>query len=159
LRPPAAACLPYDPERREIVLVEQFRWPPYSVGDPGWLWEIPAGIVAEGEDPAECMKRELREEAGLRAGRLIKLFEGYPIPGYGSERLAIFLGLDLEHVERDLEEDEFIEVVSLPLREAVRMVRSGRIRDLKTALGILLAWQAIQSGEVSAGSGPSSGVP
>ncbi|RLG40590.1 MAG: ADP-ribose pyrophosphatase [Thermoproteota archaeon] len=150
--PGAAAVVPV--EAGEVYLVRQWR---YAVGEN--LLEIPAGTREEGETLEECASRELREEAGLRAGRLIKLFEGYPIPGYGSERLAIFLGLDLEHVERDLEEDEFIEVVSLPLREAVRMVRSGRIRDLKTALGILLAWQAIQSGEVSAGSGPSSGVP
>ncbi|MDK2464262.1 MAG: NUDIX hydrolase, partial [Candidatus Korarchaeota archaeon] len=123
------------------------------------LLEIPAGTREEGETLEECASRELMEEAGLRAGRLVRLFEGYPTPGYGSERLAIFLGLDLEHVERDLEEDEFLEVVRMPLREAVRMVRTGLIRDLKTALGILLAWQAIQLGEVSPGSGPSSGAP
>ena len=143
LRPPAAACLPYDPERREIVLVEQFRWPPYSVGDPGWLWEIPAGIVAEGEDPAECMKRELREEAGLEVAELEPVLTYFSTPGTTTEKIYLYFarvstaGLE-GRVGGAEEENEDIRVHVLSYEEAWRKVQEGVIRDGKTLLALLL---------------------
>ncbi len=139
--PGAAAIVPV--KEGVIYLVRQWR---YAVGED--LLEIPAGTREEEETLEECASRELREEAGLRAGKLVKLFEGYPVPGYGSERIAIFLAMELEEAEPEAEEDEFIEIVKVPLEDAVRRVREGQIRDLKTALGILLAHEAIQSGQV-----------
>lgn len=137
--PGAAAVVPVRGD--SVYLVRQWR---YAVGEE--LLEIPAGTREGGESLEECALRELREETGLVAGRLTKLFEGYPVPGYGSERLAIFLATELGESKQEVEEDEFIQVVRIPLDEAVRMVLDGEIRDLKTALGILLTIDRLSSG-------------
>jgi ADP-ribose diphosphatase len=119
----------------KIVLIRQHR---HAVGTS--LIEIPAGTMDKGdESPEECAQRELAEEAGFRAGRLVKLFGGYLVPGYADEFMHFYLALDLIEAKLPPDEDEFIETLICPMPEALRMIRDGRIVDSKTALALLLA--------------------
>jgi ADP-ribose pyrophosphatase len=119
----------------QIVLIRQHR---HAVGTS--LIEIPAGTMDKGnESPEECVQRELAEEAGFRAGRLVKLFGGYLVPGYADEFMHFYLAFDLIAAPLPPDEDEFIETMTCPLSDALRMIRDGRIVDSKTALALLLA--------------------
>ena len=104
------------------------------------LVEIPAGNMdRENETVEECVQRELAEEAGFGAGRLVKLFEGYLVPGYCNEYMHFFLALDLHPAALPADEDEFIRTMTVPFAEAARMIREKEIIDAKTALGIQMA--------------------
>lgn len=129
----AVGMVPLDGEGR-VILVRQYRHAP---GEE--LLEIPAGKLAPGEDPMHCAERELLEEVGCRAGKWIKLAAFYTSPGFSDEMLYLFLALQLREGEASPEEDEFLEVVRLPLEEALRRVESGEIRDSKTVAGLALA--------------------
>lgn len=131
--PGGAAILPLLDDGR-ILLIRQFR---PAAG--GMLWEIPAGRVDPGESPEECVAREIVEEIGYRAGRIDQIGELLPAVGFCDERIHLFLGRDLEQVERALEADEYIEVVPVAAAEAMNMVLRGEISDGKTQLALLLA--------------------
>jgi len=137
----AAAVLPlYGPEDCEqgtgpdVVLLRQFR---YASG--GTLWEAPAGKLDEGEAPEVCAFRELEEEAGIKASRLIPLTTLLTTPGFSDERVHLFLATGLEDGQQALEEHEVIECHRMPLSRAVDMVLSGDIVDGKTVSLLLLA--------------------
>ena len=139
--PGAAAVLPvYRAEERPegagpaVVLLRQYR---YAAG--GEIWEVPAGKLEEGESPTSCARRELEEEAGLRARELRPLTTIYTTPGFTDERIHLFLALGLEPGEAAHEETEFIRPHVLPLDEAIELVRSGGIRDSKTVCTLLHA--------------------
>jgi nudix-type nucleoside diphosphatase (YffH/AdpP family) len=142
VRGDAAACLPYDPVERRFFLVEQFRWPPSSVGVYGWLMEIPAGLVDAGEDPAACMARELEEETGLAARRLDHVFTYFATPGGSTERIFLYLA-EVEgagaagRLKGKPSENEDIRVHAVPYEEAWNMMKDGRIADGKTLLALL----------------------
>jgi len=85
----------------------------------------------------ECAKRELLEETGARAGEWKELFSFYSTPGFSNEEMHVFLALDLEFQEQDLDEDEFVEVQRVPFQKALEMVWAGDINDAKTIVGIL----------------------
>lgn len=131
--PGGAAVLPILDDGR-VVLLRQFR---PAAG--GVLWEIPAGRLEPGESPADCVARELMEEAGYRAGRLEKLGELLPAVGFCTERIHLFLARDLTPVTQTLEPDEYLEVVPLLPAEALVLVDRGEIPDAKTQLALLLA--------------------
>jgi ADP-ribose pyrophosphatase len=131
---PTIGVVPYIGNDR-IVLIRQYR---HAVGTS--LIEIPAGTMDKGdESPEDCVQRELAEEAGFRAGRLVKLFGGYLVPGYADEFMHFYLAFDLIRAPLPPDEDEFIETMTCPLTDALRMIQDGRIVDSKTALAILLA--------------------
>ena len=131
---PTIGVVPYIGDG-QIVLIRQHR---HAVGAS--LIEIPAGTMDKGnESPEECVQRELAEEAGFRAGRLVKLFGGYLVPGYADEFMHFYLAFDLIEAPLPPDEDEFIETMTCPLSDALRMIRDGRIVDSKTALALLLA--------------------
>ncbi len=88
----AAAVLPYDPARDEIVLIEQFRPGALRAGFPPWLVEIVAGLVDEGETPEGVARREALEEAGVTLGELLPVCNAMPSPGILTETVAIFVG-------------------------------------------------------------------
>ena len=135
--PGGAAVVPLLADN-SVVLIRQHR---HCAG--GVIWEIPAGRLEEGEDPSVCALRELAEEVGYRASHLRKLTEVYSAPGFCTEKIYIFLATDLVPCEMNLEEDELIEVVKLPIERAMEMVRSGEIDDAKTVVGILLAYGVV----------------
>lgn len=106
--------------------------------------EIPAGkLEAYGDDPYESAVRELEEETGLRAENVELLTSAIPTPGYCRELLGIYMATGLSQHEDHLDEDEFLHVVRIPLKEAVARVMSGEFRDAKTIIGILMAWQKL----------------
>jgi len=153
IRGDAAACLPYDPRRKRFFLVEQFRWPPYSIGEPGWLLEIPAGLLSPGEAPEVCMARELEEETGMRAEKLTPLLTFFSTPGGSTERIFLFTAeVEGSGAEGRLagapEENEDIKVRSFTYEEAFKMVWEGRIRDGKTILAILAFKDRILKGNL-----------
>lgn len=129
--PGAVAILPILPDGR-LVLIRQYR---YSVG--GWILEVPAGTLEEGESPEECAARELEEETGYRAKHLRRILTIFPAPGYSSERLHLFIAEDLEKGVQRREEDERIRVVEMGLDEAVEELVEGGEADAKTLLFLL----------------------
>lgn len=119
-----------------VVLVSQYR-PPYEE----IVLEIPAGMRdVEGEDVATVARRELAEEAGLEPGRLEELVAQYPSPGMTDSVITIFLATECTPVPTDRQgpEEDFMELVHLPLADAIAMIEDGRIRDSKTISGLLL---------------------
>ncbi len=104
-----------------------------------YLLELPAGTLEPGESPEEAAPRELAEETGDRAMHWQRLAGFYTVPGICDEYLHLFLATGLSQGETNLECDEFIEVVTLPLDQALDMVARGEIRDAKTMIGLLLA--------------------
>ena len=127
----AAAVVALD-EARQVLLVRQYR-----IGADRVLYEIPAGVLEVGEAPDACAVRELREEVGFRPGRLEPLGGFYPAPGYTTEFIHIFLAGDLIAAPLAKDEGEFIDVVRVPLLEALAMVDRQEIIDGKSIIGLL----------------------
>ena len=133
--PDAVAVLPLDTRSCRVAVIRQYR---PAVGE--WLLEAPAGVIDEGESPEEAAMRELLEEAGLEAGRLVWVATGYASPGYSTEKLHYYLALDPRASQARPEDYEVIEeVLWLPVGEALERVRGGGIRDSKTILLLLAA--------------------
>lgn len=116
----------------DVLLVRQYRYP---YGEE--LLEIPAGKLEAGEDPLAAAKRELEEETGFRA-ELVPLTVLYPTPGYSNEKIYIYLAEELSRGVQRLDEGEFLNVVRLPLGEALEKAQSGELRDAKTVAALLL---------------------
>ncbi|MEQ9814835.1 MAG: NUDIX domain-containing protein [Azospirillaceae bacterium] len=139
-----AAILLHDPERDTVVLVRQFRFPAWWTGDDGHLLELPAGIVDPSDAHAEeTIRREVAEETGLRVGPVTPLFRLYATPGANTEHISFFHA-SYRAADRIADggglatEGEDIEVVELPLDEALALLESGGIVDQKTA--VMLLW-------------------
>lgn len=139
IRHPGGACALPVHGNGDVVLIRQFR---HAAG--GMIWEIPAGRIDPGEDPESCAKRELREEAGLDAGRIEKLASFLTTPGFCTELLHVYMAHDLTQCGQRLEDDECLEAVTLPFEKALDMVYSGEINDGKTMLALLLARERIK---------------
>ena len=106
--------------------------------------EIPAGkLDSANEDPLECAIRELREETGLKAEKMTLLTSVLTTPGFCTEKIGIYLAQGLTEGDMHLDEDEFLNVVRMPLSEAIDMIMRGEIRDGKTICGLLLARDVI----------------
>jgi ADP-ribose pyrophosphatase len=109
------------------------------------LMEIPAGNMDRKNETVETsVQRELAEEIGFQAGRLVKLFEGYLVPGYCNEYMHFFLALDLFPARLPADDDEYIQVITTSFDEARRMIREKEIIDVKTALGIQMAREFLE---------------
>ncbi|WP_425072100.1 NUDIX domain-containing protein [Sagittula sp. S175] len=140
-----AVILPYDPVRRHVLLGKQFRWPAAHNGEDPYLIEAAAGLL-EQADPAERIKGEAQEELGLTLDRVEFLFDLYSSPGSVTERLHYFVATysadDAQQRFGGLrDEGEEIEILDIPLSEALTMIREGTIRDAKTV--ILLQYAAL----------------
>jgi len=121
----------------QVRMVRQYR---SAAGE--FLLELPAGTLEPNESPAQAAPRELAEETGDHAARWHRLTGFYTLPGICDEYLHLFLATGLTPGPTNQEADEFIEVVTLPLDEALAMVRRGEIRDAKTIIGLLMAGAA-----------------
>jgi ADP-ribose pyrophosphatase len=128
----SVAALPVHQDGR-VVLVRQYR---YAVD--AWVWELPAGRRDPGETPEQGARRELEEEAGLRATRLEPLFVFWTTPGFCDEVMSLFRATDLVPVPARPEADERIETATFTLEEALAMTSRGEIREGKTLVAILL---------------------
>ena len=117
-----------------VSLVRQYRHPAVR-----YLLEAPAGTLADGERPEIGAARELQEELGLVAARLEKLSEFFVSPGFCEEKMWVYLATELSEGKQLLEDDEILEVVRLPIADALEMITSGEIQDAKTIIGLMLA--------------------
>lgn len=133
------ACIVPVTKDNEILFVKQYRYPFSKV-----IMELPAGKLEINEQPEVCAKRELREETGA-IGEVEYLTEIYPTPGYSSEIIYIYAAFNVEIGSLSLDKDEFIDVVKVDINSALKMVKSGEIKDVKTIVGILLVADRIKA--------------
>ncbi len=133
----SAVMIPVDSKGR-VLLVRQFRLPAGRS-----IWELPAGRVNAGETPLAAARRELLEETGYRARRWKKLLSFYPTPGYVTERMHLFLASNLEAGAARPDPDERLRLRWFTPAELRTWVRSGRIVDGKTLVGLLL-WEQMR---------------
>ena len=102
------------------------------------LLELPAG-TRDGDEPfEECAAREIREETGLEAGHLQRIGEFYLVPGYSTEFMAVFLATELKENPLQADEDEFLQVEKIPLKQAIEMAEHGKLKDGKSLAALLL---------------------
>lgn len=139
--PGGVAILPLT-EEGEVLLVRQFRYPYGEI-----LTEIPAGKREPGEQPLTTGLRELAEETGCRADKVVPLGTLYPTPGYCDEVIYLYLATGLHPVEAHPDEDEFLEVERMPLSQLVQQVMEGKIPDAKTQTAALKAWYLLNNGK------------
>ena len=131
--PGAAAALPFVDEET-VLLIRQYR---HAMG--GFILEVPAGKLDPGELPETCAQREVEEEVGYRAGRLVDLGAIFTTPGFTDEVIWLYEAHDLTKTALAREADEVIENVRMTLPEAVEATLDGRIRDAKSVAAILRA--------------------
>ena len=129
--PGAVAVLPFV-DKKNIILVRQYRYPVGKI-----TYEIPAGKLSPGESFVDCVKRELEEETGYRAGRIKKLISYWPTPAFSNELLHIYEADGLVKTRKNPDEDEFIDSKIVSLKEAMSIVVSGKIKDSKTIIALL----------------------
>ncbi|WP_017572748.1 NUDIX domain-containing protein [Nocardiopsis halotolerans] len=150
VHPGAAAALALDADGR-VLLQRQYRHATQHT-----LWELPAGMIdGEGEGPLLTARRELVEEAGLRAERWHELADFFPSPGFSDERIHVFLARDLSVVPDEeidfVREHEEADLVAewVPLEEAVGLAMAGRLHNGATIIGVLAAHAAAADGFAS----------
>ncbi len=132
--PGASAVVPLTDDN-QVILERQYRYPIGKV-----TLEIPAGKMDQkGEDPLVCAKRELSEETGYTAKELIKLTTIATTVAFTNEYIHIYLARGLSKGVQHTDEDEFINIVTVPLDEALKLVKDGTIFDAKTICGLLYA--------------------
>jgi ADP-ribose pyrophosphatase len=125
--------IPIDNEGN-LLFVRQYR---HAAGRD--LLELPAG-TRDGDEPYEvCAAREIREETGMEAGTLIKVGEFFLAPGYSTEFMGVFLATELKHNPLEADEDEFLSVEKIPVKEAMEMAERGEMPDAKSLAALLLA--------------------
>lgn len=134
-----AAILLYNKKKRTVVLTCQFRMPTYVNGNAnGMMIEVCAGLL-DGNDPEDCIKKEVEEETGYQIDNVQKVFESYMSPGSVTEILHFFIGAYEEKMKIGEgggadDETENIEVLEYSFMEAMDMIKTGEIRDAKTIL-------------------------
>jgi len=127
----AAAILAFD-ENNKVILVKQHRFP------HGYVIEIPAGTLEKREDPRKCAFRELEEETGFRARKMIPLITYYPSIGYNTEAIHCFVASGLKKIaDLNLDEDEILSVVKMDLKKVIHMIKTGKIQDSKTICAVM----------------------
>ena len=129
----SVSILPVD-SQGNMLFVSQYR-----VGAETELLELPAGVLEEGEDPLQGAMREVREETGMAAGKIIQVGQAYLAPGYATELMYFYIATELYASPLQQDADEFLSLVKVPIQEAFRMGRTGEIYDSKTMAALLLA--------------------
>ena len=131
--PGAVCCIPILPSGK-IALIKQYR---YAVKKE--MIELPAGKLDNKEIPEACALRELEEEIGYKAETLTLLTSIHPAIGFVNENMWLYLAENLVKTESNLDNDEFLDLIPTKLEDAVEMVWSGKITDVKTIIGLLWA--------------------
>jgi len=127
----AAAILAFD-ENKKVILVKQHRYP------HGYVLEIPAGTLEKRENPIKCAFRELEEETGYRAKKMMPLITYYPSIGYNTEVIHCYVASGLKKIaELNLDDDEILSVVKVDLKKLLGMIKTGKIQDSKTICAVL----------------------
>lgn len=146
----AAAVLPYDPIRDEVILIEQFRAGALDAPGGPWLFEIVAGMIEPDEAAEDVVRRESVEEANCIVTDLIPLYDFLVSPGGTTERIALFCGrVDATHaggIFGAQHEDEDIKVHVVSLDDALTMLRSGKLNSASAI--IALQWLALNRSQV-----------
>ena len=145
-----AVCILPLTDAGEVILERQYR---YAVGQT--LVEIPAGkLDSPDEDPREAALRELREETGYVPGDLIDLGEYYGSPAIMGERIRMYLARGLRKGAQELDEDEFLEIFTLPLEALIEKIMAGEIPDGKTQAAALRVYHMLKNEENNKGEQP-----
>ena len=131
LHPGGVAILALD-EADNVALVRQYRYPLH-----GLLLELPAGKLDPGEDHRPAALRELSEETGLEAEEWTYLGYTLASPGFCDEALHMYLARDLSRAQSHPDDDEFLNVVTMPFEELVQKVMDGTLEDAKTVATVL----------------------
>lgn len=131
--PGACAVVPIF-ENNDVMLIDQFRYPPKEL-----FMEVPAGKIDQGETVDRTAERELLEETGLIADSLINIGHFYPAIGYANEIIHIYVAQGLSQTNENTDEDEFVQQRRIPFQKAIEMVHSGEINDGKTICCLLRA--------------------
>ena len=131
IRHPGAAAVVPVKDDGTVVLIRQFR---HAAG--GFIYEIPAGKLAPGEDPLQCASRELEEEVGYRASSFELLSSIFTAPGFADEVIHVYRATGLTKGRQQLDRDEVLDVIEMPLSEAITKIEDGTIRDDKTIVGL-----------------------
>ena len=129
---PGGVCIAALTDEEELLFVRQFRSPYGEL-----VTELPAGKLEKGEDPLKAGIRELSEETGAVAEKIVSLGKLYPTPGYCGEIIHMYLATGLSFGDQHTDEDEFIDVFRIPLAKAVDMVMADELRDSKTQTMVL----------------------
>ena len=130
-----AVCVIPVTDSNEVIVERQYRYPLDRV-----ILEIPAGkLDTPDEDRLSAIQRELREETGYTADEWTEIGDFHPAPAYSDEYITMYLARGLHKGERHLDDDEFLDVYTVPLKDLVEDVMAGRISDAKTQVCILKA--------------------
>lgn len=128
----AAAILAFD-EKGKVILVKQHRF------GHGYILEIPAGTLEKGEKPEKCAFREIQEETGYKAKRLLPLITYYPSVGYNKEAIYCFVAKNVQKISgQALDEDEIMSVIKIDFKKLLAMIKAGKIIDSKTICAALV---------------------
>src|SRR5450755_4687000 len=119
----------------KILLVKQFRYP---IGE--FTYEIPAGKLSKGEDPDDCVRRELEEETGFVAGKIRKLLSYWPTAAFSNEVIHLYVAENLKPTRMNPDDDEYLELSTVSPTRLERLIRQGKIQDSKTLIAYL-AWK------------------
>ncbi len=129
----SVTIVPLD-EKGNLHFVRQYR-----IGAEKDLLELPAGTLSRGEDPRHCAHREIREEVGLKARKMVRIADWFLAPGYSTEHMYIFLATDLKPGPLPGDEDEFLSRVSIPVKKALELVSENQVKDCKTIAALMVA--------------------
>jgi len=142
IRHPGAAAVVPVKDNGTVVLIRQFR---HAAG--GFIYEIPAGKLQPGEDPLHCASRELEEEVGYRAASFELLTSIFTAPGFADEVIHVYKATGLTTGRQQLDPDEVLDIIEMPLAEAVNKIEDGTIRDAKTIVGLQAVYLRTSRGE------------
>jgi len=141
IRHPGATCIVPLTGEDDVLLVRQYR---YCAA--GWMLEVPAGTLEPGEELEACARREVEEEAAVRAEHLHALGFIWTTPGFTDERIWIYVATGLSASRQNLDADESMSVERLPLARAVAMAESGEITDAKSIAALMRAAAWVRAG-------------
>ena len=136
-------CVAALTERNTLLFVRQFRYPYGKV-----LLELPAGKLEKGEEPRAAGLRELEEECGVAAEKVIPMGEVYPTVAYCTEIIHLYLAKGLKKTHQHLDEGEFLSVEEIELSKAVELVMNGEIADSKTVALVLKTARLLEEGKI-----------